>query len=172
MANNRNIINVCETWLHDNIDDNEISVNGYGVVRSDRGHNQDGSIRRGGGVCTYIKQGINFEEQHELYCSNADIEMMVIKLMLPFTRDIYILNVYRPPSGDVDNFVNILQNVITSIRRDNTNELIGGDMNIDLLRPNSINARKILKFIKINQLKQLINTLTRPDSNTCLDLNN
>ena len=43
-------------------------------------------------------------------------------------------------------------------------------MNIDQLRPNSVNTRKLQKFIEITQFKQLIHTITRPDSNTCLDL--
>ena len=43
-------------------------------------------------------------------------------------------------------------------------------MNIDALRPNSIDSRKLSKFLKLNQLKQLIKTVTRPESNTCLDL--
>ena len=43
-------------------------------------------------------------------------------------------------------------------------------MNVDMLRTNSLPSKKIAKFVKINQFKQLINTITRPDSNTCLDL--
>ena len=39
-----------------------------------------------------------------------------------------------------------------------------------MLHPNSVNTKKIQKFIKINQVKQLIQKVTRPDSNTCLDL--
>ena len=165
------IINFSETWLHDNIIDNEINMSNFNLVRFDRGRNQDGTIRRGGGICTYVKQGIIFEEYNASSCLNDNIEMSVIRLKIPFTRDIYVFNLYRPPNGDVDEFINTLQNAILDIRRNKNNEIyFGGDMNIDMLRPNSINSRKLAKFIKLNQLKQLINTITRPDSNTCLDL--
>ena len=165
------IINLCETWLHNNISDNEINMNNYNMVRYDRGYGPDGTIKRGGGICTYVKQGIIFEEHATLSCSNTDIEVIVIKLKLPFTRDIYVINVYRPPAGDVDVYIETLRGIIQDIRRSKNNEIfIGGDMNIDILRPNSINFRKLSKFIKLNQFKQLISTITRPDSNTCLDL--
>ena len=125
----------------------------------------------GGGICTYVKQGIIFEEKDTLLNSNVNIEMSVTRIKIPFTRDIYLLNVYRPPNGDVDIFISTLQNTILYIRRNKTNEMyIGGDMNIDMLRPNTINARKLTKFAKLNQFKQLINSITRPDSNACLDL--
>ena len=47
---------------------------------------------------------------------------------------------------------------------------IGGDINVDMLQSNSTNAKRIQKLIRINQLKQLIHTTTRLDSNTCLEL--
>ena len=60
---------------------------------------------------------------------------------------------------------------MNTLRDNNRNELfIGGDINVDLLRPNTVNSKYFLKFIKINQLRQLINKFTRPDSNACLDL--
>ena len=165
------VLNICESWLHKNIDDSEVYINGYNLVRYDRGNNPDGSIKKGGGLCTFVKQGIIFENLTDLHHCDVNIEMNIIKLKLPFTRDIFVVNTYRPPAGDVDMFIRTLQKNIENIRDNSNIEIfIGGDMNIDLLRPNTINSRKFLKFIKINQFKQLIKTITRPDSNTCLDL--
>ena len=142
-----NVIHICETWLHDKITDSEINISNFNLVRSDRGQNPDGTITRGGGICTYIRQGIVFEEYTLLSCSNKDIEMLIIKLKLPFTRDIYMINVYTPPNGDIDVFIQTLQNAVIDIRRNTLNEIfIGGDLNIDILRPNSINSKKLKKI--------------------------
>ena len=93
------ILNLCETWLHENISDTEINMNNFNIVRTDRMNNPDGTIKRGGGICTYVKQGIIFEKNTVLSCSNNNIEMCVIRLKLPFTRDIYVINIYRPPAS-------------------------------------------------------------------------
>ena len=166
-----NILNISESWLNDNIDSNDISIKGYTLIRNDRNKNQDGSIRKGGGVCTYVKEGIICTTMDDLTCLNDDIEVSVIKYKLPFTRDIYVLNVYRPPAGDVEVCIKYLQLCLSQVRNErNCDIFIGGDLNIDILKTNSPNTKRILKFIRTNQLKQLITNVTRPDSNTCIDV--
>ena len=97
--------------------------------------------------------------------------MYVIRLKLPFTKDIFIINVYRPPSGDCDIFFKTLQQCITTIRNNRECDIfIGGDYNINFLKKNSLPMKKLSKFCKTNQLRQLIDIITRPDSNTCIDL--
>ena len=101
------VMNISESWLHPNIDDSEVSIQGYNLVRQDRGFHNDGKIKRGGGLCTYLKFAIIFEVITNLQYCDIDIEMLVIKVKLPFTRDIYVLNVYRPPSGNLENCIKI-----------------------------------------------------------------
>ena len=43
-----------ESWLHDGIDDDAISINGYSVARNDRTH------KRGGGIIAYVRCNIPF----------------------------------------------------------------------------------------------------------------
>ena len=124
-------------------------------------------------MCIYIKQGIVFEKMFVLDHCDVDLEMIGIKIKLPFTRDMFVLNAYQvqPPSGNLDRFIKETQSTITLSRNNRVSELfIGGDINVDMLHPNSINAKKIKKFIKINQFKQLVQKVTRSESNTCLDL--
>ena len=90
------ILNISESWLHSNVDNDELTIDGYNLVRQDRGNHNYGTIKRGGGLCIYIKQ---------------DIEMIGIKVMSPFTRDIYVFNTYRPPAGNVDTFIKNVQDV-------------------------------------------------------------
>ena len=44
---------LCETFLDDNIADNEICIEGYTIVKKNRN-------RHGGGVILYIKEGIQY----------------------------------------------------------------------------------------------------------------
>ena len=158
------IVYINETWLNRNILDQEITIDGYTLLRNDRNNNQDGTIKRGGGICTYVKESIVFHEMNDLACFTVDIEISVIKLKLPFTRNIFIFNVYRPPAAGIDSFLTKL--------RDNRNFdlFIGGDYNINFFKKNSLEMKKFLKFCTINQLRLLINSITRPDSNACIDL--
>ena len=48
---NFDIIGVCETFIHSNVPDNEICIDGHSIVKKDRN-------RHGGGVLLYIKDGI------------------------------------------------------------------------------------------------------------------
>ena len=81
------IISICETWLHNNIDDSEVNIDGYNMTCMDRKTNIDGTIKRGGGLCIYVKHGIAFENLDNIqHCTN-DIELSCIKLNLKFTRD-------------------------------------------------------------------------------------
>ena len=84
--------------------------------RFDRGANPDGTIRKGGGLCTYVKQGIVYESLIELHYCVLHIEMSVIKVKLPFTRDIFVVNTYQPPAVDVDMFMKTLQQKIEFLR--------------------------------------------------------
>ena len=165
------IININETWLTENINDSELTIHGYTLIRNDRNKNIDGTIRKGGGICTYVKEGLVCNELIELTCIDNNIEMSIVRYKLPFTRDIYVVNVYRPPAGDIDRFFKTLQNCVSTIRNSrNCDIFIGGDYNIDFFKKNSPHTKKLSKFTKTNQFRQIINTITRPDSNTCIDL--
>ena len=114
--------------------DHFVNISNYSLVRNDRSlilH--DGSIKRGGGICTYIRQGLNFVIIPEFSICTVDIEMSVIEYCLPHTHKLYILNVYRPPSGDVDNCIKHIQDCVNKLRiSGKIMVFIGGDFNIDI----------------------------------------
>ena len=78
-------------------------------LRSDRTTKEAGIVKKGGGLCTYVKNGIVCEELTDMIISNKDIELHLVKYNLPFTRPIFIFNAYRPPSGDLDIFISTLK---------------------------------------------------------------
>ena len=167
---NPDILNVCETWLHDDIENDFVSIKDYTLIRSDRKTFENGILKRGGGLCTYVRKTFICEDLIDHTLSNNNIEMHVMKYKLPYTRPIYIFNVYRPPAGDVDEFITTLSNSIGTYRNQKCDIFVGGDFNIDMHRKSSIDTKKLIKFFKQIQLKQEISTITRPDSNAILDL--
>ena len=92
-----------ETWLNHYIDDSDIHLNGYTLVRNDRKSiNSTGSITRGGGVCIYVHMKYKFEVLDARWnISSKDLETLTIKLIIKGTRPIFVASVYRPPSGIV-----------------------------------------------------------------------
>ena len=91
--------------------------------------------------------------------------MSVIQYNLPHTRKIFVINIYRPPDGDMDQFFLILQNCINTIRKNyKIDTFVGGDFNLEVTNKNTNTFAKLSRFLKINQLKQHINTITKPDS--------
>ena len=166
------IVNISETWLREEMEDHFVTIRNYSLIRNDRSIiDDDGRVKRGGGICTYIKQGLTFKVVHELSLCNNDIELSVIQYNLPHTRKIYILNIYRPPAGDLDPFFKALQDCINVLRTtDKLDIFIGGDFNIDVKNKTLSNFSKLTRFMKLNQLKQHIDTVTRPDSLSIIDL--
>ena len=106
----------------------------------------------------------------DMIISNKDIELHLVKYALPYTRPIFIFNIYRPPSGDIDIFINSLKQILEVYRNQKCDIFIGGDLNDDMKHMNSQDSKKLNTFLKLSQLKQKIDKVTRPDSNAMLDL--
>ena len=166
------ILNISESWLQVNLPDHLVNIPNYSLIRNDRTTTSpNGNIKRGGGLCTYIKQGINFDVKSEYALCTDNIELSVVLYNLPCTRKIYVLNVYKPPMGDLDIFFELLQNCVNIVRNTNKVDIfIGGDFNIDVKNHSTPEFSRISRFLKINQLKQYIKQITRPDSNSTIDL--
>ena len=57
---------VSETWLHENIKDDEIHIPGYNIFRRDR------TTGVGGGVSIYVKENIYVNMRTDLMCENIE----------------------------------------------------------------------------------------------------
>ena len=76
---------------------------------------------------------------------------------------IIFINIYRPPSGNKDEFVNILTQFLDTVRGQKI--LIGGDFNLDTTNGNA----HINTICNLYGLQAEINSVTRVDSGTCID---
>ena len=83
MANktNASIIGITESWLDNTVNDSEISIPGYCVVRRDRDRN-------GGGVCVYVKSDMAYNVRPDL--AHDNLEMVWVELLLPHSKPILV----------------------------------------------------------------------------------
>ena len=116
------IFGVSESKLDDTVSDNEIHIDGYVIIRSDRN-------RHGGGVACYIKEDICFNVNPIL---SKEIEGVLFDILLPKTRSITVGVFYRPP--DQNNFLDTLESDLEKLDLSNNDVFLLGDFNINLLK--------------------------------------
>ena len=78
-------------------------------------------------------------------CSD-NVEIMSLSLTLPFTRRIFLIDVYRPPSGNIDSFLDEMSDVLDSTLVFNNAEVnILGDFNIDYLNRRCTDTKNLFR---------------------------
>ena len=145
---------VTETWLDSSVNDGEITVPGFSVVRQDRN-------RHGDGVALYVRNEIAFNPRPDL--SVDDLEATWVELLLPRSKGILVCSCYRPPSDS--NFLNKLEQALAKI--DPGTELyILGDINIDFNNKTSPLFKSYLRVLDFFGCSQLIAEPTRMTDST------
>ena len=113
---------------------------------------------RGGGVMIFIKESIKFTEL-ESPVVIGNIETTAIKV-----HDTAILALYRPPSGNKDEFVQNLTEWVSSLNVKNV--FIAGDFNLNVFNQD----RTYFESLEANTgFKPRITSITRVESNSCID---
>ena len=167
------VLCISETWLNQYVEDHDVYINNYTLVRNDRKSlNNRGEISRGGGVCIYILTKYKFEVVPDrLNISIKDIESITIKLTVKDTRPIFVTSLYRPPSGILVNCISHLNDLFEFMDLCNNSEkIVGGDFNINF-GINNTQTNEIKKILSRNTLRQLITEPTRiATQHTILDL--
>ena len=132
---------ITESWLHSNISDHELNIQGYNLVRRDR------TTKKGGGIIAYIRSDIYFEE-----ISIADIgetggppiETLWIKIIQKCTRPILVCVLYKPPKCTTTKALSDLGNQMKQTRPISEHELyMIGDMNTDMLKKIQQTSKKL-----------------------------
>jgi len=146
------VISISETKLDETIQDEEIKIQGYNLIRNDRNRN-------GGGVACYVRDDIHFNIREELV---DEMESIFFDIILPKSKPILLGVVYRPPNQL--NFLSNFSDKLSSIFGTNFQEIyILGDINIDKKSPL---AKQYKEICCLHGLKQLINSPTRITVNT------
>ena len=144
----------------DGIDDSEIHIANYTLIRSDR----KGTDNHGGVAC-YIFNNVS----HNLIEGiNTDMESCWIDLMLKHTKPITIGVVYLP-NKKTEHLCN-LKNVLEQLQYKQHELIVVGDFNLNIL--DNVEGSKIDDLCCEFQLNQLVDCPTRvtATSSTCIDL--
>ena len=143
------VVGISESWLDNSITDNEIHIDGFCTLRKDRD-------RKGGGVCTFIRNDIAFRTRDDL--AHDSLEATWFELLLPKSKPIVIGTVYRPP--EQNNFVEHFEEALSKIRSD-VEAIILGDFNICFKKASHSLFNRYLDTLKLFSFRQLIETFTR-----------
>ena len=155
---NASVIGVSESKLDDSVFDNEISIEGYKLLRADR-------TRNGGGVACYIKSELGYNHRKDF---STDIENIFFDILLPNSKPILVGIIYRPP--DQSGFLGKLTEAIKNTCKFDEQEVyILGDFNINLLSKETLCMRKpkyYSEFCSLHGLRQLLTGPTRITEST------
>ena len=179
MNSSIHILTFSETWLHEQLPNNMFHLsNDYTLLRLDRdwndNNNPNSPPKKGGGVCTFIRNNLDFSENthSSLNMSSKDIEMQWLSISQKPNKTILIANCYRPPQGNIDRFIEILENILDDMNLTKIEIFLLGDFNIDILEKNDDKNKKFINTLKQFGLKQLIDEPTRysNEKNSGIDL--
>ena len=167
MSNNKvDILCINETKLDSFINDNEVHILNFEIIRRDRRTNG----RHGGGICIYIRSNINYKIRHNL--QSEILKNLVVEIKKPRSKSILVSTWYRPPDLPTSYFAEFEQ-MIGSFDAENLEYFLLGDLNVDFTpTTESPSKNKVKEILDIYDVEQLINEPTRitATSSTLIDL--
>ena len=108
-------------------------------------------------MCIYVHNKCNTTSREDLNECTPDIEICWMILMLKDTRPTAIGCVYRPPSGNIENALDIIESHVLTIRSEGLCDIVLlGDYNIDTMKSRSLPARKMSDCMKRLSLSSLV----------------
>lgn len=131
------IFGITESHLNESIEDKELHIAGYDIVRN------DGKQGSGSGVCAYIRNDLSWQRRPDLEYSK--IEAIWIEIFIPKSRPILICFMYRPP--DTSRYLNqdfdtLFSDVMYVSIAENKELVLAGDLNCDYMKPSNNKALK------------------------------
>ena len=161
-STNIDILFVIETFLKPSKPDSLFNIPGYYMYRKDRT-----GRKNGGGLLAYVAEKVQTNRVSEL--DEDSVESLWLTVCPHNSkRSILVGGVYRPPSSDKEHDLKIEQNIEMAYLR-KQEMIIVGDFNINALDSRLYSKHRLIKSLKSMHLTQLVSTITRPTSKTCLD---
>nr|VZI46053.1 unnamed protein product [Spirometra erinaceieuropaei] len=124
------VISITETWLPKQVDDRELMLLGFQLLRRDR---ENG---RGGGIVTLVRNGLQVSEKTALVTCSTEAVWLTVRALGSQSLDIFTL--YRPPRNDPDADAQLLEELRLFSTRPTT--LIVGDFNAPHINWSSASA--------------------------------
>ena len=162
------IFGVSETHLKGDIKDEQITIDGYKLVRKDRK-----ACSTWGGCLIYYKQSLNVIKRDDITLSN-NLEQVWIEVTLA-SQKLLVGSFYRQPTDN--NFLDNLQVVLERLWLKRANILIMGDFNADVnfrgkSKAESTLGKRLLQVTKSFNLENVVKEYTRitEATSTIIDL--
>ena len=144
-----------------------LSIPGYVIYRLDRQTlrpNEANVVKKGGGLAVFVKEDIHVDNStlDHLNKSNENIELQCLMIRPPSQKRLILLNVYRPPSGNHQDFLDVLSETMDQIPLiDNLETFVLGDFNIDLSTPQNAHAITLIENFQSISFAQKVTDPTR-----------
>ena len=100
-----------ESWLNETTENGMLDLDGYSFLRQDRGTGT--GKKRGGGLLVYYRDNIKLTHIQDFCYNCVDYEIITARLHLENTKEIYFICTYRQPAGNIQEFINIVEHIIT-----------------------------------------------------------
>ena len=117
---NISVLGITETKLDNTVSNEELKIDGYNLLSSDRNKN-------GGGVACYIKNNIAHNRQSSV---SQNLENIVLDILLPKSNPMNVGIIYKAPN-QVD-FIDHFNNALGKLPFQFNEIHLLGDSNIDL----------------------------------------
>ena len=118
------VLAINETKLDSTVNDNEVYIPGYEIIRRDRYLKG----RSGGGVCLYVRSTINYSIRSDL---STELETVTIEIRKPRSKPFVVSTWYRPPNSLVDIF-RFFEAFIGELDSENMEYWVLGDLNCNI----------------------------------------
>lgn len=152
------ILGLNETRLKKDIQDCEVSIEGYDIYRHDRNTS-------GGGVALYIKNTLPHHKRDDV--KDPNLEIVGIELTPKHAKSYIVLCWYRPPTEGTDiSTFEALTKLIKRLDAEGKEIILVGDTNSDYKKPKDCNTRKLKLIYSEFQFEQLITEFTRVATTT------
>ena len=123
------VIGISETWLNDSTLDLVDIRNGYNFVSNHRVN------KTGDGVGLYSLDKFGFKIRSDLNTSHPSCyEAIFAEINIPRGKNVLVGTISRPPDEKVNDFLDSLRKLLSTISRENKICYVMGDFNLDLLR--------------------------------------
>jgi hypothetical protein len=127
-------------------------------------------LLQNGGVCIYVNNIICSSLNLEAFCNDGVIEVCGVKFKFQ-GKEIYLLTIYRSPSGNFSNFINLLENIVHSLYNPKIDLIICGDMNVSYLEESS-RVKQLNALMKTINLVNVVSFPTRICAQSCTSIDN
>ena len=150
------IIGINETRLDNMINDSEIEIDGYEVMRWDRDRNV-------GGVALYVHKSLDVTIRQDLM--DCNVESVSVQIKVGHYRPFLVTSLYRPPGKPVSHFQDI-EKTLSAIEADGKEAIIMGDTNFDYLNQSNNDTKHMKKIAHKLGFSHIIKEATRTTADT------